>query len=125
MHQLSPNTKTTLLAFDYKSFKNMKNLRLRIFIETRLHSVILASLAGILTILISYQHFKAHGISKQLKIDESLINIEDVQPKLLISRTVKLLEKYGETQDRVVTAVRKIRSSMTSKVSFILSSFLK
>lgn len=87
----------------------MKNTGLRIFIGTRMHSVILASLAGIPSVIISYQHFKAYGISRQLGLHEYVISIEDIRSDILIHLVDKLLKKEKEVKNRMVARVRQLR----------------
>jgi len=102
--------------------KVMRNLGLRIFIGTRMHSVLLASLAGIPSVIISYQHFKAHGISKQLGLRNYVIKIENIQPNKLIRCVNKLLKNHEEKRKNLIITVQQLKKINESRISSILLS---
>jgi len=100
----------------------MRKLRLRIFVGTRMHSVILASLAGIPSVAISYQHFKCHGISKQLGLEDYVIDIEKTDSNILLSN-IHRLERAGKLEETVEKSVKKIRQRILSDIGPVLSAF--
>jgi len=103
----------------------LEKLGLRLFIGTRMHSVILASLNGVPAVTVSYQHFKGHGIPEQLGLSDYIINIEELQPEILISHVDKLLKNYEEVRRNVLVQVNRIRSQGTPKVRSLLLQHVK
>lgn len=90
----------------------LRELELRFFIGTRLHSVILASLAQLASLIISYQHFKAYGISRQLGIQDYLVNIDDITLEEISEKYYKMKERYDTKSQDVTDAVSSIQDSM-------------
>lgn len=100
--------------------KMMRKLRLHILIGTRMHSVIMASLAGIPSVIISYQHFKAHGISQQLGLHKYVINIENINYHRLISCIKKLFKHYEEERANIIIRVQQLKKINERKISSAL-----
>jgi polysaccharide pyruvyl transferase WcaK-like protein len=104
--------------------KIMRKLGLNILIGTRMHSVLLASLAGIPSVIISYQHFKAHGISKQLGLDNYIVNIEKIDPDKLIHYINKLIKNREEIRKRIIMAVQRLKKINEPRISSIVTNLV-
>jgi len=102
----------------------MRKLGLNILIGTRMHSVLLASLSGIPSVIISYQHFKAHGISKQLGLDNYVINIENIDPNKLIHYINKLIKNRERIRKRIIMAVQRLKKINEPRISFIVTNLV-
>jgi len=99
----------------------MRKLGLYILIGTRMHSVLLASLASIPSVIISYQHFKTHGISKQLGLDNYVINIETIDLNKLIYYVNKLIKNREEMRKKITMAIQRLKKINEPRISSILS----
>jgi len=104
--------------------KIMRNLGLRVFIGTRMHSVILASLAGVPSVIISYQHFKAHGISKQLGLHYYVIDIENIKPDRLMRYVNKLIKNREKERKNLTMAVQRFKKIDEPRINSILLSLM-
>jgi colanic acid/amylovoran biosynthesis protein len=104
--------------------ENLNELDISILVGTRLHSVILASIAGISPIIISYQHFKALGISKQLGIDNLLLKIDEMNFKVLKDKFLYLSENIESVNDKMLKSLIKIRERLYSNMRAILSQIM-
>jgi len=104
--------------------KVMKNLRLHVLIGTRMHSVLIASLAGVPSVIISYQHFKAHGISKQLGLHNYVINIENMKPDKLMRYVNKLIKNHEKERKNLTMAVQRFKKIDELRINSILSSLM-
>lgn len=115
--QFSSDSKNKLNIMDIKEktpleiIKMLRENNFTILIGTRLHSVILASLADIPSVIISYQHFKAQGISKQLGLEKYVIKIEDVTPEKLINLTDQLINEQKNKRLEIHEQVNKIKNN--------------
>ncbi len=87
----------------------MNELKIDALIATRLHSAILASIYNIPCIVISYQHFKGFGISKQIGLDDYVINIADINYDQLYKMLNNLLKNSKNIKKRLNIFVSKMR----------------
>lgn len=87
----------------------MNELKIDALIATRLHSAILASIYNIPCIVISYQYFKGFGISKQIGLDDYVINIADINYDHLYTMLNNLLKNSKNIKKRLTISVRKMR----------------
>ncbi|MEM3698013.1 MAG: polysaccharide pyruvyl transferase family protein [Candidatus Bathyarchaeia archaeon] len=104
--------------------KIMGKLGLHIFIGTRMHSVIMASLARIPSIIISYQHFKAHGISQQLGLHNYVISIENITPHRLMTCVEKLLKHYERERTNLIMTIQQLKKINERKICSALLSLI-
>lgn len=104
--------------------ENLHELDISILVGTRLHSVILASIAGIPSIIISYQHFKALGISKQLGIDNLLLKIDEMNFKVLKDKFFYLSENLESVDDKMSKSLINIREDIHSNMKAVLSQIM-
>jgi colanic acid/amylovoran biosynthesis protein len=102
----------------------LENLRLKVLIGTRFHSVLLASTLGIPSVIISYQHFKAYGMSKLLGLSDYVINIESIDSHQLKDCVNKLIENNEREKKKLKENVNQLHKSNELKVSFMLSSLI-
>lgn len=96
-------------------------LEIDIFIATRLHSAILASLSNVPALIISYQHFKAYGISRQLGLEDYVINIGGINFDQLNSYVDNMLDRSVMLKNKLNKSTKEIRQ----KVLFTYSSAIK
>ena len=97
---ISPESVLTMLS----------KLKLTIFIGTRFHSVIFASIIGVPSVIISYHHFKAHGMCNMLGLSEYIIDIEHVNPVKLTNYALRLLANNRDVRKRLQIKVEDLRS---------------
>jgi colanic acid/amylovoran biosynthesis protein len=90
------------------------------FIATRLHSAILASLSNIPSLIISYQHFKAYGISRQLGLEEYVVNIGKVTFDGLNTSISNILQNSESLKNKVINSTKKIREKTLADYSSIV-----
>ena len=90
--------------------KIIGNLGLKILIATRMHSAILSSLCAVPSVIISYQHPKAFGISEQLELSTYVLRIEKLEPELLTT-TIKKLLNSDKAVENLVSAVKRLKDT--------------
>jgi colanic acid/amylovoran biosynthesis protein len=93
----------------------LDQLSISIMVGTRMHSAILASIANIPPIIISYQHFKALGISKQLNIQDYVIKIDEINYDKLSHNFNELSREIDEKVDEIQKSLTAIRSDLYNK----------
>ena len=101
--------------------EKLSDLEISILVGTRLHSIILASLANIPSVIFSYQHFKALGISKQLGIREYLIKIEEVDYENLEHKFELLSAQHQLIKSEMKQAIVNTRTELGIKVEKIIA----
>jgi colanic acid/amylovoran biosynthesis protein len=102
----------------------MNRLELSILIGTRFHSVIFASVIGVPSVIISYQHFKAQGISRMLGLSGYVINIEDIDSVQLKTLVAKLISNNKEERKKLIENVNALRTRNKLRISKLLSSLM-
>jgi len=110
LRELSPNEITAMMC----------KLNIRIFIATRLHSAILASLSNIPSVIISYQHFKAHGISAQLGLNEYVIRIDEADRNDVYEKFINLYKDLDESKKILAESVEDTKSKIYTSSSGII-----
>jgi len=103
----------------------LSEYEISILVGTRLHSIILASLANIPSIVISYQHFKALGISEQLGINNYLMKIDEIEEDELKNKFVDLSTNYISIKNYMQSSVNKIRSDLDFNVERLINQVLE
>ena len=123
--------KKNIIKLDFQKFtpnqliKKLSDLEISVLIGTRLHSVILASMANIPSIVISYQHFKAKGISKQLGLQEYLIKIDEINDKNLENKYISLSEHHELIKNEMKLSIINTRNELGTKVERIIAAMIE
>jgi len=103
----------------------LSELEISILVGTRLHSIILASLANIPSIVISYQHHKALGISKQLGINNYLMKIDEVTEEEIKNKFMDLSDNYYPIKSHMELSVNKMRSELNFNIGRLINQVLE
>ena len=99
----------------------MKEMNIDILIATRLHSAILASIYNIPSIIISYQHFKAFGIGKQIGLEDYVIKISDVNYNRIMTMLNDLLENINIVKSELEDNVFKIWNKTNNDYELLIN----
>ena len=102
----------------------LKDLKLAIFVGTRFHSVLLSSIAGIPSVVISYQHFKAHGISGQLGLSDYIIDIENMHYDELLNCVERLIDDNETVRMRLAERINGLKRASEKRIMSSLMSLL-
>jgi colanic acid/amylovoran biosynthesis protein len=99
----------------------MKEMNIDILIATRLHSAILAAIYNIPPIIISYQHFKAFGIGKQMGLEDYIIKMSDVNYDRITTMLNDLLENINAIKRELNDNVFKIWNETNNDYELLIN----
>ncbi|MHA2052083.1 MAG: polysaccharide pyruvyl transferase family protein [Candidatus Kariarchaeaceae archaeon] len=100
--------------------ERLHELQISIMIGTRMHSAILSTIANIPPIIISYQHFKAQGISKQLKIQDYVLKIDEITFTKLLDNFNNLTKNFDAILEIIQQSVASLRKDVYDKTVSVL-----
>jgi len=104
----------------YEILDLFQKLNFKILFGTRLHSTILAALVNIPSVTISYQHYKAYGITKQLKMEKYIVKMEEISYRNLKAMGNELLNELDDKKHVLENTIDEMnkRTINTTKIIF-------
>jgi colanic acid/amylovoran biosynthesis protein len=91
-----------------------------LLIGTRMHSDIFALIMGVPVIAIAYEH-KTHGIMRMLGLGDWVIDIENINEDILVSKTEELYNSRFEIRKNILEAVRSARAKSLLNAKIVRS----
>lgn len=81
------------------------------FVGTRFHSIIFSLTSLVPSIAIGYGGNKAKGIMSDFNLEEFVININDINPSLLIGKFDEAIKQYDKIKQKLITASEHVNES--------------
>jgi colanic acid/amylovoran biosynthesis protein len=91
-----------------------------LLIGTRMHSNIFALIMGVPVIAIAYEH-KTHGIMRMLGLGDWVIDIENINEDMLVSKIEELYNSRFEIRKNILEAVRRARAKSLLNAKIVRS----
>lgn len=91
------------------------------FIGTRFHSIIFSLTSLVPSIAIGYGGNKAKGIMGDFNLNEYVIQIQDVEPQILIGMYDKAMDEYSEVRQKISNSMNLVTESRNRLINDIKS----
>lgn len=89
------------------------------FVGTRFHSIIFSLTSLVPSIAIGYGGNKAKGIMGDFRLDDFVVQIQDVNPELLVSMFDKAIAEYDQIKDQLGKSMNLVMESRNRLISDI------
>jgi len=91
------------------------------FIGTRFHSIIFSLTSLVPSIAIGYGGNKAKGIMGDFNLNEYVIQIQDVEPQILIDMYDKAMDEYNDVRQKISNSMNLVTESRNRLINDIKS----